>query len=179
MKFKLPDIPKDRKDLELLSKEALTELVWQQQRLIEKLIEEVERLKGLCNKDSQTSSLPPSSDLLKRSEKTPVKKEKESDSNHRKPGGQLGHPGKTRKGFGRVDPYQVVEPERCPVCGGNHWETRGTTTRNYQVAQLVERPIEIVEYQQVRRFCGQCGEQVSGELFLEDKNLYNTRHTCR
>ena len=60
MKFKLPDIPKDRKDLELLSKEALTELVWQQQLRIEKLIEEVERLKGLCNKDSQTSSLPPS-----------------------------------------------------------------------------------------------------------------------
>ena len=164
MKFKLPDIPKDRKDLELLSKEALRELVWQQQRLIEKLIEEVERLKGLCNKDSQTSSLPPSRDLLKRSEKTPVKKEKESDSNHRKPGGQLGHPGKTRKGFGRVDRYQVVEPERCPVCGANHWETRGVTTRSYQVAQLVEHPIEIVEYQQVRRLCCQCGEQVSGEL---------------
>ena len=164
MKFKLPDIPKDRKDLELLSKEALTELLWQQQRLIEKLIEEVERLKGLCNKDSQTSSLPPSRDLLKRSEKTPVKKEKESDSNHRKPGGQLGHPGKTRKGFGRVDRYQVVEPERCPVCGANHWETRGVTTRSYQVAQLVEHPIEIVEYQQVRRLCCQCGEQVSGEL---------------
>ena len=54
MKFKPPDIPKDRKDLELLSKEALAELVWQQQRLIEKLIEEVERLKGICNQDSQT-----------------------------------------------------------------------------------------------------------------------------
>ena len=45
-----------------------------------------------------------------------------------------------------------------------HWETRGTTTRNYQVAQLVEHPIEIVEYQQVGRFCHNCGEQVSGEL---------------
>ncbi len=70
MKFQPPDIPKDRRDLELLSKEALVELVWQQQQAIEKLIEEVERLKGLCNKDSQTSSLPPSSDLLKRSQKT-------------------------------------------------------------------------------------------------------------
>ena len=57
-----------------------------------------------------------------------------------------------------------MEPERCPVCGANHWETRGVTTRSYQVAQLVEHPIEIVEYQQVRRFCCQCGEQVSGEL---------------
>ncbi|MGD1700235.1 hypothetical protein [Dapis sp. BLCC M229] len=47
MKFKPPDIPQDRKDLELLSKEALEELVWQQQRLIKKLIEEVEWLKEL------------------------------------------------------------------------------------------------------------------------------------
>ena len=57
-----------------------------------------------------------------------------------------------------------MEPQRCPVCEGNHLETRGVTTRNYQVAQLVKRPIEVVEYQQVRRFCCQCGEQVSGEL---------------
>ncbi|MGC9504025.1 IS66 family transposase [Baaleninema sp.] len=32
------------------------------------------------------------------------------------------------------------------------------------MAQLVERPIEIVEYQQVRRICGQCGVRVAGEL---------------
>ena len=74
MKFQPPDIPKDRKDLELLSKEALVELVWQQQQTIEKLIEEIKRLKGLQHKDSQTS-LPPSRDLLKRSEKNPSQKE--------------------------------------------------------------------------------------------------------
>lgn len=54
MKFKLPDIPKDRKELGLLSKKALVGLVWQQQQAIEKLIEEVERLKELQDKDSQT-----------------------------------------------------------------------------------------------------------------------------
>ena len=108
MKFKPPDIPKDRKDIELLSKEALAELTWQQQQVIEKLIEEVERLKGLQDKDSPTSSLPSSSHLLKYSEKTPVKKDLESDSSHRKPGGKLGQPSKTRKGFRRVDRYQVL-----------------------------------------------------------------------
>ncbi|MCL2926223.1 MAG: hypothetical protein MGG11_10590 [Trichodesmium sp. MAG_R03] len=102
--------------------------------------------------------------MLKLSEKKPVKKEKESDSSHRKPGGQPGNPGNTGIGFDRVDPYQVVEPQRYPVSGGNHWKSGGATTRSYQVAQLVEHPIEIVEYRQVQRFCSQCGEQVSGEL---------------
>ncbi|NEN89624.1 MAG: hypothetical protein F6K48_12220 [Okeania sp. SIO3H1] len=73
--------------------------------------------------------LPPSSDLLKRSEKTPVKKEKESDSSHRKPRGQPGHPGKTRKGFGRVDRYQVVEPMHMP----SMWsKSLGNKGNNYQ-----------------------------------------------
>ena len=57
MKIRPPDIPKDGKELELLSKAALVELVWQQQQVIAKLIEEVERLKELLNKDSQTSLL--------------------------------------------------------------------------------------------------------------------------
>ena len=64
MNFQPPDISKDRKDPQLLSKETLVELMWQQQQVIEKLIEEVERLKELWNKDNQTSSLSPSSDLL-------------------------------------------------------------------------------------------------------------------
>ncbi|MCL2930832.1 MAG: hypothetical protein MGG11_00560 [Trichodesmium sp. MAG_R03] len=43
--------------------------------------------------------------------------------------------------MGRVDRYQVVEPQRYPVCGRNYWEAKGATTRSYQVAQLVEHPI--------------------------------------
>ncbi|MCL2926020.1 MAG: hypothetical protein MGF17_15790 [Trichodesmium sp. MAG_R04] len=58
----------------------------------------------------------------------------ESGSSHRKPGGQPRHPEKTRIGFGRVDCCQVLEPQRCPICGGNHWESGGATTRSYQVA---------------------------------------------
>ncbi|NEQ11694.1 MULTISPECIES: DUF6444 domain-containing protein [unclassified Moorena] len=121
----------------------------------------MERLKSLLNKDSQTSSKPPSSDLIRRSEKKPSK---ESDSEKRKPGGQPGHKGKTRKGFGRVDRYVVVEPQRSPNCQGNHWESRDCSTRSYVVAQLVEHPIEIVEYQHQARICDHCGTVVGGEL---------------
>ncbi|NEO65760.1 MAG: IS66 family transposase [Moorea sp. SIO4G2] len=161
MEIKPPAIPNSFEALELLPQSVLVELVLQQQQVIEQLIGEVERLKSLLNKDSQTSSKPPSSDLIRRSEKKPSK---ESDSQKRKPGGQPGHKGKTRKGFGRVDRYVVVEPQSCPICQGNQWESRDCSTRSYVVAQLVEHPIEIVEYQQRRRICNHCGTLVGGEL---------------
>ena len=37
-----------------MSKAALEELVWEQQEIVEKLVEEVERLKGLLESDSKT-----------------------------------------------------------------------------------------------------------------------------
>ncbi len=165
MKIKTPSTVKTREELEQMPNAVLVEMVLSQQKIIEKLVEEVERIKGLLDTDSQTSSKPPSSDLIKRSEKkAETNSEEEKEKKKRKPGGQPGHKGKTRKGFGRVDRYEVVEPEVCPVCGGNHWEEKGKTIRSYAVAQLVERPIEIVEYQVVKRICHSCGSQVAGEL---------------
>lgn len=35
----------------------------------------------------------------------------------RKPGGQPGHSGKTRKGFGRIDRLEIIRPEYCTCCG--------------------------------------------------------------
>lgn len=162
MKSRLPKIPKDRETLEKRTKSVLVEIVLQQQAVLEELIAEVERLKGIIDKDSQTSSKPPSSDLIRRSEK--VKEKAESEPSKRKPGGQPGHKGKTRKGFGRIDRYERIEPQSCPECGGTHFQASAATLTRSVVAQLVERPIEIVEYQQVRRICGQCGVRVSGEL---------------
>lgn len=41
---------------------------------------------------------------------------------------------------------------------------KGGSTKNYVVAQLVEHPIEIVQYQQLRCRCNECGCLASGEL---------------
>ncbi len=49
------------------------------------------------------SSKPPSSDLIKRSEK--IDESKEEEEGKKKAGGQIGHKGKTRKGFNRVDRF--------------------------------------------------------------------------
>ena len=106
--------------------------------------------------DSKTSSKPPSGDILKKSEKKPEIEEGESQAPKRKPGGQPGHPGKTRKGFGRVDRWEILRPEYCCCCGTVLFK-EPIKIETQQVAQLVERPIEIVEYQRHTCVCEHCG----------------------
>jgi len=143
--------------------EALVELILRQQEIIEQLVEEVERLKANANSDSRSSSKPPSSDLPKRSEKSPPESSETSEGN-RKPGGQPGHEGKTRKGFGRVDRYAVVRPEACPECGGKDFGEIPVSVRNPAIAELVTPAIEVVEYEQHCCTCLDCGASVWGEL---------------
>ena len=74
----------NREKLSQLSTNELVEIILTQQEVIEHLKQEIEKLKERRDRDSKTSSKPPSLDLLKKSEK---KKEKENKG--RKPGGQL------------------------------------------------------------------------------------------
>jgi len=87
-----------------------------QQTIIEKLEQEIERLKDKQSSNSKTSSKPPSSDLIEKSEKPKEEKKVEGEPK-RSQGGQPGHIGKTRKGFGRVDRSVLSEPEVCDHCG--------------------------------------------------------------
>ncbi len=93
--MKLPEIPTDPESLSQLSKSELVQLIISQQKIIEKLRQEIAKLKISRDLDSQTSSKPPSTDLLKKSEKESQQTEAQEKSK-RKPGGQPGHPGKTR-----------------------------------------------------------------------------------
>ena len=99
-----------QEQLSQLSRKELVTIILAQQETIDQLKVEIEKLKIGRNLDSKISSKPPSSDLLKKPEtesKSSGKKRKRS------PGGQLGHQGKTRKGFGRVDRYEVIKAEKC------------------------------------------------------------------
>jgi len=142
--------------------ETLVEIILRQQEILEKLAEEIERLKSKTESDSSNSSKPPSSDLLKRSEKP--QSATEEGTGKRKPGGQTGHEGKTRKGFGRVDRVVVVRPSNCPKCRGTTFEETPVKVRRYQIAELAERAIEVVEYERQCCLCGNCGESVWGRL---------------
>ena len=132
----------------------------QLQTTINQLKQEIERLHVSRDLDSKTSSKPPSSDLLQKSEKKKPQEEPEANSPKRKPGGQPGHVGKTRKGFGRVDRYQLLKPQSCPYCGSENFIEQPVAVQRQQVARLVERPIEIVEYQRLTCECAQCSQGV-------------------
>ena len=114
-------------------------------------------------RDSQTSSKPPSGDLLKKSEKKQEDNQESSETRKRKPGGQLGHRGKTRKGFGRVDRVEILRPEFCDCCGVTSLSGAPIKVETQQVAQLVEHPIEIVEYHRYTCVCQQCGNSQTAD----------------
>lgn len=145
----------DRQEqLNQLSKQELVKLIMAQQQVIDQLKVEIEKLKISRNLDSKISSKPPSLDLLKK----PEKKEKSSSKkNQKSPGGQLGHQGKTRKGFGRVDRWQILKAESCSGCGQLLESAKSVKIEKKSVAVLVERPIEIVEYQRHHQRCQCCG----------------------
>lgn len=160
----------DLETLNQLPKQELVSIIVQQQRVIqqfkqeiEQFKQEIERLKAQQSTDSQTSSSPPSTDLLKKSEK-PKASTETTESDKRKPGGQPGHPGKTRKGFGRVDRYEFLRPQICSDCGGEAFLEIPVAVQRQQVARLVERPIEVVEYHRYTCQCVQCGQRVSAPL---------------
>lgn len=153
----------EREKLLQTSPEALVEIILRQQEIIQQLVQEIERIKTNANSDSRSSSKPPSSDVHKRSEKSPIE-ESEVAEGKRKPGGQLGHTGKTRQGFGRVDRYEVVRPQLCSECGGREFADIPVSVRYQAVAELVEPAIEVVEYEHQCCACLDCGAMVWGVL---------------
>ncbi len=120
-----PEDLQDRQKLEELEFEQLVELVLELQKVVQSQGEVIEKLSSQLDPDRQTSSKPPSSDLPKRAEKAASSEEtateSEPESGKRRPGGQPGHKGKTRKGFGRVDRNETHQLETCPHCGGHHY----------------------------------------------------------
>jgi transposase len=131
-------------------------------RIVE-LEQEVQKLKVSRDLDSQTSSKPPSGDLLKKSETKQQSSQEESETKKRKPGGQPGHRGKTRQGFGRVDRVEILRPEFCDCCGVSSLTGVPIKVETQQVAQLVERPIEIVEYHRYTCVCHACGNSQTAD----------------
>ena len=160
--------------LKQLATEKLVEMIVEQARAIEQLKsrvieleQEIEKLKISRGLDSTTSLKPPSSDLLKKSEKKLEAQIEFRETPKRKPGGQPGHPGKTRKGFGRVDRFEILRPQVCRCCGQGEFSGEPIKIDTQQVAHLVESPIEIVEYQRYTCICSECGETQTADGWPE------------
>lgn len=161
------NLPQDLnpESLNQLPKEKLVEIIIEQskvihelQKIILELQQEIERLKVSRDLDSSNSSKPPSGDIHKKSENKKAPAQEELNQPKKKPGGQPGHQGKTRKGFGRVDRYEILHPTDCVYCGQKAFASVTVKVEKQTVAQLVERPIEIVEYQRHTCVCECCSQ---------------------
>jgi transposase len=113
---------------------------------------ELERQLGL---NSGNSGKPPSSDGLKKPPWTVSLR----DSSDKKPGGQPGHPGDTRRQVAEPDVILEHYPNRCPNCGSTLTRDRATAYSARQVFDLPEpQPLVVTEHRAYTCRCGQCGE---------------------
>jgi transposase len=158
MKKLTTETQQGKDEIEQLSQTELVELVLGMQKIIQELQEKLAIASGKNKTNSKTSSQPPALDLIQKSEKA---KEKTEEEQKKKPGGQPGHQGKTRKGFGRVDRYEISYPEVCQWCGSRELSEE-ISLQTQQVACLVAKPIEVIEYQTQSCKCLECGEIVRG-----------------
>lgn len=117
------------------------------------LKERVRDLESRLRRSSFNSSTPPSAD-------PPWVPSREKPATGRRPGGQPGHPGKTRRLFGpeEVDEVVAVPPARCGGCGKSL--RRAACTGEALVHQVVDLPAtaaRVTEYRCEERRCT-CGE---------------------
>ena len=54
---------------------------------------------------------------------------------------------------------EVLRPQDCPNCGKSEFGEQPVSVQRQQVVQLVERPLEIVEYQRQTCRCANCGQK--------------------
>lgn len=108
---------------------------------------------AVLEKNSNTSSKPPSSDIVKQPSE-------QRQPGVRKSGAQPGHKGHFRKKLSadKVDDTKEFHLEVCPECGEDKLEDEITENlRVQQVAELPERSIVVTEYRMHGRFCPCCG----------------------
>lgn len=149
----LAEVPEVQALIELLRQQQ-QQLEGQQQQ-IEKLSDEVSKLK---HRSSHNSSVPPSQDLLKKPSR------KQAGKPGKKRGPKYDHPGSTRNGFGQANQIMRSSLETCPECGRGVRVVEQAPLKVQQVADLVEEPIEIWEYQRPKYHCDECGWSGYGPL---------------
>ena len=147
--------------LEQRVKEQDVEIAERDARIVE-LEAKIIELKAKLNKNSSNSSVPPSKDPPNFDRNKTRRKNK----GNRKPGGQKGHKGSTRKMVDNPDvTVQHSPPLTCEGCGSS---TAGLTidvVSRHQVFDIPKPPPPIVvEHQVLGCTCGQCGQQLRGSL---------------
>lgn len=101
-------------------------------------------------KNSQTSSLPPSTDRRKRTRSL-------REQSGRKPGGQVGHRGVNREFVEKPDRVVIHTPETCYLCLSSLVECEASGIERRQVHDFPPPKVEVVEHQVQTKVCHRCG----------------------
>ncbi|MGL6196800.1 MAG: DUF6444 domain-containing protein [Thermoguttaceae bacterium] len=101
---------------------------------------------AVLEKNSQTSSKNPSSDIIK--PQKPKPKDENGNIAKRKIGAQKGHKQNLRKLIspGLVDTLAKLDLTKCPDCG-HRLKLQKTEPKTTQQIELVEKPVSVTEYQ--------------------------------
>ena len=129
------------------------ESLHQQGELLLKREATIQTLQERLNLNSSNSSKSPSSD--RKDKKSPKKRKRKPSS--KSLGGQPGHKGATRE---LLEPTRVIEsapPVEACTCGGGEWVPRGKIQR-FQVTELPEIKLEVIEYKKQSYDCSCCGD---------------------
>jgi transposase len=142
----------------------VAETVKQQAELIQQLLARIVELEAeiaRLQKNSSTSSKPPSSDIVK-----PQKAANEDGTRKKRTrGAQQGHTRHLRKPFPpeQVDTFVKITLESCPRCGGALEQTDKEPEIHQQV-ELVEKPFIVTEYQLPQYWCEHCQTYHTGTV---------------
>jgi transposase len=141
----------------MTTEEELIQLRQENSQLLEQvkhLSEEVKRLQEQLAKNSQNSSLPPSSDRFSRQRKSRSLRQK----SERKPGGQPGHPGRTRHLSPEPDERIRLPPVTyCEHCQADLTEIPAKTMECRQVIDVPPSPaLHVKQYEGQWKQCPHC-----------------------
>ena len=108
-----------------------------------------------ANKNSATSSKPPSSDITN----PPPKRNQSGRPKKPKIGGQPGHKRHERKSFLDEQVDYIIEHryQSCPCCGGQ-LSDNSEQPKTLQTVEVIDNPIEVTEHRGVGQTCDDCGK---------------------
>ena len=135
-------------DLENLSKSELILLLVQ----FAERVTELEAKLAALQKDSRTSSKPPSSDGAKRPKRNQSLRKKTG----RKPGGQKGHKGHDQKLEPNPDETKEHAPDRCQACDRSLVDVTGQVIARRQERDIPPIQVFVTEHQKIGKQCP-CG----------------------
>jgi transposase len=131
--------------------------------LIEALMQRIEHLESIINKNSQNSSKPPSSDGFKKAKRTQSQRKKSG----KKPGGQKGSKGYFLQQTQNVDEVLEYPIETCLSCNENLKLVNSTNIVSRQVFELPEFMMKVTEHQAEVKLCPCCHIENTAKFPIE------------